>query len=222
MYIHAKLLIVDDLTCCIGSANINDRSLIGDRDSECNILLKDTNEAPAARSQFGGRPAKVPPGANVRAFRLRCMNQHLGLERGDETMLDPLTKEAHSKWDDAARHNAKVRPRASMLLVETSRAPGGARVGNGVSGFQLSARTVFTTTFIWVIQWGICNWYTYWYLNATAAALWRPDIPHTPSSTPLSRYCTARTQSYRTGSTRVGRPCSRKWTRQAAGCVKSS
>ncbi len=34
VYVHSKLLIVDDRACIIGSANINDRSLSGTRDSE--------------------------------------------------------------------------------------------------------------------------------------------------------------------------------------------
>lgn len=34
VYIHCKLLIVDDRYVIIGSANINDRSQIGNRDSE--------------------------------------------------------------------------------------------------------------------------------------------------------------------------------------------
>lgn len=34
IYIHSKLLIVDDLFVIIGSANINDRSMLGNRDSE--------------------------------------------------------------------------------------------------------------------------------------------------------------------------------------------
>jgi phospholipase D1/2 len=33
LYIHSKLMIVDDKRMIIGSANINDRSLNGDRDS---------------------------------------------------------------------------------------------------------------------------------------------------------------------------------------------
>lgn len=33
IYIHSKLLIVDDRIALIGSANINDRSMLGDRDS---------------------------------------------------------------------------------------------------------------------------------------------------------------------------------------------
>ena len=34
IYIHCKLIIVDDRTVIIGSANINDRSQLGNRDSE--------------------------------------------------------------------------------------------------------------------------------------------------------------------------------------------
>lgn len=34
IYIHTKLMIVDDCKSIIGSANINDRSLLGTRDSE--------------------------------------------------------------------------------------------------------------------------------------------------------------------------------------------
>ena len=34
IYVHAKLMIVDDRVCICGSANINERSMLGDRDSE--------------------------------------------------------------------------------------------------------------------------------------------------------------------------------------------
>ncbi len=33
IYVHSKLMIVDDKKIIVGSANINDRSLLGDRDS---------------------------------------------------------------------------------------------------------------------------------------------------------------------------------------------
>ena len=39
IYIHSKLLIADDEIAMIGSANINDRSLLGDRDSEVCLLI---------------------------------------------------------------------------------------------------------------------------------------------------------------------------------------
>lgn len=43
IYIHSKLMIVDDKYVIIGSANINDRSMNGDRDSEIACLIQDTN-----------------------------------------------------------------------------------------------------------------------------------------------------------------------------------
>ncbi len=39
IYVHSKLIIADDKYALIGSANINDRSLIGFRDSELAVLL---------------------------------------------------------------------------------------------------------------------------------------------------------------------------------------
>ena len=42
IYVHSKLIIVDDKHVICGSANINDRSLIGDRDSELAAIISDT------------------------------------------------------------------------------------------------------------------------------------------------------------------------------------
>lgn len=39
IYVHSKLMIVDDRACIIGSANVNDRSLLGNRDSEVNCFF---------------------------------------------------------------------------------------------------------------------------------------------------------------------------------------
>jgi len=41
IYVHSKMIIIDDRIAVIGSANINDRSLMGDRDSELAIVLED-------------------------------------------------------------------------------------------------------------------------------------------------------------------------------------
>lgn len=43
IYVHSKLMIVDDKTVIIGSANINDRSLIGKRDSEVSSMVLNLN-----------------------------------------------------------------------------------------------------------------------------------------------------------------------------------
>lgn len=42
LYIHDKLMIVDDRIVLMGSANINDRSQLGNRDSEIAMLVEDT------------------------------------------------------------------------------------------------------------------------------------------------------------------------------------
>lgn len=43
VYIHAKVCIVDDRLAIIGSANINERSQRGDRDSELAAVIRDTD-----------------------------------------------------------------------------------------------------------------------------------------------------------------------------------
>jgi phospholipase D1/2 len=42
IYVHSKLMIVDDMHVICGSANINDRSLLGKRDSELAVIITDT------------------------------------------------------------------------------------------------------------------------------------------------------------------------------------
>lgn len=43
VYIHAKVCIVDDRLAIIGSANVNERSQRGDRDSEIAAVIRDTD-----------------------------------------------------------------------------------------------------------------------------------------------------------------------------------
>lgn len=47
IYVHSKLMIVDDCYALLGSANINDRSLLGERDSEIAVLVMDQHSAQA-------------------------------------------------------------------------------------------------------------------------------------------------------------------------------
>ncbi|KAF4086491.1 hypothetical protein AMELA_G00107050 [Ameiurus melas] len=47
IYVHSKLLIADDSTVIIGSANINDRSMLGKRDSEVAVIVEDTEKVPS-------------------------------------------------------------------------------------------------------------------------------------------------------------------------------
>ena len=52
IYIHSKLMIVDDTTVILGSANINDRSMLGMRDSEFAVIIK---EATKYKSKMDGK-----------------------------------------------------------------------------------------------------------------------------------------------------------------------
>ncbi|XKM13299.1 phospholipase D-like domain-containing protein [Orbaceae bacterium ac157xtp] len=42
IYVHSKMLIADDRIAIVGSANANDRSMLGDRDSELGAIIKGT------------------------------------------------------------------------------------------------------------------------------------------------------------------------------------
>ncbi|KAI9244178.1 hypothetical protein BDA99DRAFT_529337 [Phascolomyces articulosus] len=74
VYIHDKLLIVDDRIVLIGSANINDRSLLGNRDSEMAIYIEDTEMIP---SYMDGKEYKAAKFAH--SLRMQLWKEHLGL-----------------------------------------------------------------------------------------------------------------------------------------------
>lgn len=46
-------MIVDDETVVMGSANINDRSMLGARDAEVAIVIEDTKQIPSFMAQRG-------------------------------------------------------------------------------------------------------------------------------------------------------------------------
>ena len=75
LYIHSKTIIVDDRVALIGSANINERSMIGSRDSECAAIVRDTD---MIWSTMAGKPYRVARFAHT--LRLRLMREHLGLD----------------------------------------------------------------------------------------------------------------------------------------------
>ena len=56
IYVHSKLMIVDDKHIICGSANINDRSLLGKRDSELAAVVHDTEFIDSIQN---GKPVKV-------------------------------------------------------------------------------------------------------------------------------------------------------------------
>ncbi|KAI1099192.1 phospholipase D [Jackrogersella minutella] len=75
LYIHAKTVIVDDRVALIGSANINERSMLGNRDSEVAAIVRDTD---TMWSTMAGETYRV--GRFAHTLRMRLMREHLGLD----------------------------------------------------------------------------------------------------------------------------------------------
>lgn len=75
LYIHAKAMVVDDRIAIIGSANINERSQRGTRDSEVAAIVRDTHQID---SHMAGRPYKV--GHFAHTLRLQLMREHMGVD----------------------------------------------------------------------------------------------------------------------------------------------
>ncbi|KAJ7955153.1 Phospholipase [Quillaja saponaria] len=74
VYVHSKIMIIDDCTTLIGSANINDRSLVGSRDSEIGVIIEDKE---LISSYMGGKQWKA--GKFSLSLRLSLWSEHLGL-----------------------------------------------------------------------------------------------------------------------------------------------
>ncbi|KJZ78065.1 hypothetical protein HIM_02702 [Hirsutella minnesotensis 3608] len=74
LYVHAKLLIADDRVVICGSSNLNDRSQLGDHDSELSIVMEDTKRIP---SMMDGQPFEV--GYHAATLRRYLWREHMGL-----------------------------------------------------------------------------------------------------------------------------------------------
>lgn len=89
VYPHSKLMIVDDRFTIIASANINDRSLLGDRDSEIGAII---DSSPFAKS-----------------LRIRIWAVALGdPEHSLETAFPPESKEFFDYWKSRAKFNFQL------------------------------------------------------------------------------------------------------------------
>ncbi|KAL0393292.1 UNVERIFIED_CONTAM: Phospholipase D zeta 1 [Sesamum radiatum] len=82
VYVHSKIMIVDDRTTLIGSANINDRSLLGSRDSEIGVLIEDKE---FVDSRIGGKPWKA--GKFALSLRLSLWSEHIGLHSAEVNFI---------------------------------------------------------------------------------------------------------------------------------------
>ena len=118
LYIHAKCMVVDDRIAIIGSANINERSMLGSRDSECAAVVRDTD---MLWSTMNGEPYLV--GRFPHTLRMRLMREHIGLDV-DEVMEEERQERNQAQegeWEnDMDRFHGTTLPNASMSDPEIS------------------------------------------------------------------------------------------------------
>ena len=103
IYIHSKLMIVDDNYVICGSANINDRSMKGPRDSEFCALIK---EKRTEYVTINGRKTKITRFGS--SLRKALLSEHLGINKHDVRLNDPTSDELHKLIWDTARKNTDL------------------------------------------------------------------------------------------------------------------
>lgn len=101
VYVHSKVMIVDDNVALIGSANINDRSLAGDRDSELAVVVEGQDKV---EGMMAGKRVMVSRFA--RNLRLDLFEEFSGLSR--DQLSDPLSPAFVQCWDLVARSNQHI------------------------------------------------------------------------------------------------------------------
>uniref|UniRef100_A0A4W5MFA0 phospholipase D n=1 Tax=Hucho hucho TaxID=62062 RepID=A0A4W5MFA0_9TELE len=105
IYIHSKMLIADDNTVIIGSANINDRSMLGKRDSEVAVIIEDSETVTAVMDGH-----EYQAGRYALALRLECFRTVLGAHM-DTTIdvSDPVSDRFYKDvWMTTAGRNATI------------------------------------------------------------------------------------------------------------------
>jgi phospholipase D1/2 len=99
VYVHSKGMIVDDEYVIVGSANINQRSLAGSRDTEIAVGAYQPRHA-------GGRGR--PPRGKVFGYRMSLWEEHLGKEvvrQRPEAVRRPESRECVALVNGVARDN---------------------------------------------------------------------------------------------------------------------
>uniref|UniRef100_A0A251TP29 Phospholipase D n=1 Tax=Helianthus annuus TaxID=4232 RepID=A0A251TP29_HELAN len=90
IYVHAKMMIVDDEYIIVGSANINQRSMDGARDSEIAMGAYQPHHI----------ATRTPARGQVHGFRMALWYEHLGML--DDSFLHPESTECVKKVNEIA------------------------------------------------------------------------------------------------------------------------
>ncbi|QMJ05013.1 phospholipase [Citrobacter freundii] len=107
VYVHSKLMVVDDRYVLVGSANINERSLLGDRDSELAVLIADTD---GGYQDIDGSGVLSPYRKFARDLRLNIWKKLLGDAAGElsDFLQMPAKTEGWQKVRELAIKNTAI------------------------------------------------------------------------------------------------------------------
>lgn len=106
IYVHSKLLIADDAIVICGSANINDRSLVGKRDSEIAVYIQDRDFDPCTMAH-----EDYVSGRYAGSLRRHLFSEHLGLLDSDSNVniSDPASDFFYREvWLQTAADNTAI------------------------------------------------------------------------------------------------------------------
>jgi phosphatidylserine/phosphatidylglycerophosphate/cardiolipin synthase-like enzyme len=121
VYVHAKVCVIDDVWCSVGSDNFNRRSWTHDSELSC-AILDDTHDDRSPTDPAGA-------GDHARSFarnlRLALMREHLDVD-DDSALVDPKSAvheisavaDRLKAWSDAGRHDERPPGRVFPHSVE--------------------------------------------------------------------------------------------------------
>ena len=104
VYVHSKIMIVDDRVTIIGSANINDRSLLGERDSEVAVIIEDLD---MIDGKMNG--AKYKMGKFSHGLRCDLLKEHSGsLEDSEDELEITIRDPVANSFIEGVRARAEI------------------------------------------------------------------------------------------------------------------
>ncbi|KAL8382836.1 hypothetical protein RB595_006557 [Gaeumannomyces hyphopodioides] len=133
LYIHSKVLIADDRLVICGSANLNDRSQLGDHDSEIAVVIEDPSPVQSRMAEQDFTASRFAASLRRQLFRkhlgllpdqpcdrpdanwtpvTRDLNQYDWGSPADVLVEDPLSVRFLDLWRSTARTNTEVLSKA--------------------------------------------------------------------------------------------------------------
>ncbi|KAL4812744.1 hypothetical protein BDW67DRAFT_169477 [Aspergillus spinulosporus] len=119
LYVHSKVMIADDRIVICGSANINDRSQVGDHDSEIAVIVEDRTPVPSKMNGQQWTASRFASSLRRHLFRKHLgllppqdyehVNDHFDFDSPEsQVVADPLADTLLSLWNTRAHKNTEV------------------------------------------------------------------------------------------------------------------